>query len=143
MAKIILTFAAAALLCSACRTHKSVESSARMEVDSVAATVQQRAVITLDSLAQHVDFAFDTLKINIVRPQETIRLTATNGRVISRRRSKHQQLELSASTDTVTYKATASTESKTIEAKSPGASPSLMLLLFVIIAVTPFFYRRS
>lgn len=99
----------------------------------------------IDSAIRNIDFSFDTLKINIERPveyaeaPEIIRLTATRGRVIDRRRVHRDSVEAFNRLDTVAYHqsaAEASTEhSATTRLYNPPDGTTVLVIALVIAGV--------
>ena len=89
---ILLFVLAATTFLGGCRSHKETVSNKSLDRDSVARSEHHRTIAVIDSAIRNIDFSFDTLKINIERPveyaeaPEVIRLTATRGRVIDRRK---------------------------------------------------------
>lgn len=90
MRSLIIIFLTCALV--GCKSQKNVSASQSAKVDSLAHSEHHRTMAVIDSAMRHIDFSFDTLKVNIERPveyaeaPEIIRLTAVRGRVIDQRR---------------------------------------------------------
>lgn len=131
MRHIILLLSLA--LITSCHSHKGLQNNSTLEVDSVARSEHHRTIAVIDSIVRNIDLSFDTLKINIERhydakpPEfscqreqnpnlfgvmpsaaenarsEIIRLTATKGRVIDRRRVYRDSVEAFNQLDTVAY----------------------------------------
>lgn len=165
-------------LITSCRSHKELQSNSTLEVDSVARSEHHRTIAVIDSIVRNIDFSFDTLKINIERhydaksPEfscqreqnpnlfgvmpsaaenarsEIIRLTATNGRVIDRRRVYRDSVEAFNQLDTVAYKksaAEASTEhTATTRLYNPpdGTVVSIFAILGIACLIYLFFRKK-
>ena len=149
---MLFALAATAFL-GGCRSHKEVVSNTSLSVDSVARSEHHRTTAVIDSLIRNIDFSFDTLKINIERPveyaeaPEIIRLTATRGRVIDRRRVHRDSVEAFNRLDTVAYHqsaAEASTEhTATTRLYNPPDGTMVLVIALVIAGVLFFvFYRK-
>lgn len=129
-------------LLASCKSHKEVVSDKSLDIDSVARSEHHRTIAVIDSAIRNIDFSFDTLKINIERPveyaeaPEVIRLTATRGRVIDRRRVHRDSVEAFNRLDTVAYHqsaAEASTEhtATTRLYNPPDGTAVLIIALFI------------
>ena len=152
MRSLILLLALA--LITSCRSHKELQQDKSVAVDSVARSEHHRTIATIDSLMRHIDFSFDTLKINIERPienteqPEVIRLTATKGRVIDKRRVERNQVEAYNQLDTVAYKksaAEASTEhTATTRLYNPPDGTAVAIITILVIGCLIYvFYRKK
>ena len=152
MRPLIILFALA--LITSCRSQKALQVDKAVEVDSVARSEHHRTIAVLDSIVRNIDFSFDTLKINIERPveyaeaPEVIRLTATKGRVIDRRRVYRDSVEAFNQLDTVAYKksaAEASTEhTATTRLYNPpdGTAVSIFAILGIACLIYLFFRKK-
>ena len=152
MRHIILILSLA--LITSCRSHKELQNNSSLEVDSVARSERHRTIAVIDSIVRNIDFSFDTLKINIERPveyaeaPEIIRLTATKGRVIDRRRVYRDSVEAFNQLDTVAYKksaAEASTEhTATTRLYNPpdGTVVSIFAILGIACLIYLFFRKK-
>ena len=141
---LLFALAATAFL-GGCRSHKEVVRDNSLSVDSVARSEHHRTIAVIDSVIRNIDFSFDTLKINIERPveyaeaPEIIRLTATRGRVIDRRRVHRDSVEAFNRLDTVAYPqsaAEASTEhTATTRLYNPPDGTTVLVIALVIAGV--------
>lgn len=146
----ILTLA----LLSGCKSHKEVARDKSLDLDSLARSEHHRSIAVIDSAIRHIDFSFDTLKINIGRPveyaeaPEVIRLTAVKGRVIDRRRADRDSVEVFNRLDTVAYKQSAaetSTEhTATTRLYNPpnGTAVIIIALVFAGVLFYVFYLKR-
>lgn len=136
-----------------CKSHKEVVSDKSLSTDSIARSEHHRTIAVIDSAIRNIDFSFDTLKINIERPveyaeaPEIIRLTATRGRVIDRRRVHRDSVEAFNRLDTVAYHqsaAEASTEhTATTRLYNPPDGTMVLVIALVIAGVLFYvFYRK-
>lgn len=110
-------------------------------------------IAVIDSIVRNIDFSFDTLKINIERPvqyaeaSEIIRLTATKGRVIDRRRVYRDSVEAFNQLDTVAYKksaAEASTEhTATTRLYNPPDGTAVAVVALIIAGVLIYLFLRK
>ena len=151
MRSLILLFMTCALI--GCKSQKNVAASQSVETDSLAHSEHHRSIAVIDSLIRNIDFSFDTLKINIERPveyaevPEIIRLTATNGRVIDRRRVYRDSVEAFNQLDTVAYKKSAveaSTEhTATTRLYNPPSGTAVAVVALIIAGVFIFFFLRN
>lgn len=150
---ILLFVLAATTFLGGCRSHKEVVSNTSLSVDSVARSEHHRTIAVIDSAIRNIDFSFDTLKINIERPveyaeaPEIIRLTATRGRVIDRRRVHRDSVEAFNRLDTVAYHqsaAEASTEhtATTRLYNPPDGTAAVIITILVIGCLIYVFYRK-
>ena len=151
---ILLFVLAATTFLGGCRSHKETVSNKSLDRDSVARSEHHRTIAVIDSAIRNIDFSFDTLKINIERPveyaeaPEVIRLTATRGRVIDRRRVHRDSVEAFNRLDTVAYKqsaAEASTEhTATTRLYNPpdGTTVALFAILGIACLIYIFFRKR-
>ena len=149
-----IIFIVALALLTGCKSHKNIVSDKSLEIDSVARSEHHRTIAVLDSIVRNIDFSFDTLKINIERPveyaeaPEVIRLTATKGRVIDRRRVYRDSVEAFNQLDTVAYKksaAEASTEhTATTRLYNPpdGTAVSIFAILGIACLIYIFFRKK-
>ena len=143
MRTLIILFATCALV--GCKSHKNIVASQSVQTDSLAHSEHHRTIAVIDSAIRHSDFSFDTLKINIERPveyaeaPEIIRLTATRGRVIDRRRVHRDSVEAFNRLDTVAYHqsaAEASTEhTATTRLYNPPDGTTVLVIALVIAGV--------
>ena len=149
---LLFALAATAFL-GGCRSHKEVVRDNSLSVDSVARSEHHRTIAVIDSVIRNIDFSFDTLKINIERPveyaeaPEIIRLTATRGRVIDRRRVHRDSVEAFNRLDTVAHHqsaAEASTEhTATTRLYNPPDGTMVLVIALVIAGVLFYvFYRK-
>ena len=149
-----IIFIVALALLTGCKSHKNIVSDKSLDIDSVARSEHHRTIAVLDSIVRNIDFSFDTLKINIERPveyaeaPEVIRLTATKGRVIDRRRVYRDSVEAFNQLDTVAYKksaAEASTEhTATTRLYNPpdGTAVSIFAILGIACLIYIFFRKK-
>ena len=151
MRTLIILFATCALV--GCKSHKNIVASQSVQTDSLAHSEHHRTIAVIDSAIRYSDFSFDTLKINIERPveyaeaPEIIRLTATRGRVIDRRRVHRDSVEAFNRLDTVAYHqsaAEASTEhTATTRLYNPPDGTMVLVIALVIAGVLFYvFYRK-
>lgn len=148
-----LIFILALSLLASCKSHKEVVSDKSLDIDSVARSEHHRTIAVIDSAIRNIDFSFDTLKINIERPveyaeaPEIIRLTATRGRVIYRRRVHRDSVEAFNRLDTVAYHqsaAEASTEhTATTRLYNPPDGTAVLIVALVIAGVLFFVCYRK
>ena len=151
MRHIILLLSLA--LITSCRSHKELQSNSSLDIDSVARSEHHRTIAVIDSIVRNIDFSFDTLKINIERPveyaeaPEIIRLTATKGRVIDRRRVYRDSVEAFNQLDTVAYKksaAEASTEhTATTRLYNPPDGTAVAVIALIIAGVLIYLFLRK
>ena len=151
MRSLIILFALA--LITSCRSQKALQVDKAVEVDSVARTEHHRTIAVIDSIVRNIDFSFDTLKINIERPveyaeaPEVIRLTATKGRVIDRRRVYRDSVEAFNQLDTVAYKksaAEASTEhTATTRLYNSPSGTAVTVVALIIAGVLIYLFLRK
>ena len=151
MRPLIILFALA--LITSCRSQKALQVDKAVEIDSVARSEHHRTIAVLDSIVRNIDFSFDTLKINIERPveyaeaPEIIRLTATNGRVIDRRRVYRDSVEAFNQLDTVAYMksaAEASTEhTATTRLYNPPDGTAVAVVALIIAGVLIYLFLRK
>lgn len=140
-------------LLASCKSHKEVVSDKSLDIDSVARSEHHRTIAVIDSAIRNIDFSFDTLKINIERPveyaeaPEVIRLTATRGRVIDRRRVNRDSVEAFNRLDTVAYHqsaAEASTEhTATTRLYNPPDGTAVLIIALFIAGVLFFVCYRK
>ena len=149
-----IIFIVALALLTGCKSHKNIVSDKSLDIDSVARSEHHRTIAVIDSIVRNIDFSFDTLKINIERPSviaeqppEIIRVTATNGRVIDRRRVYRDSVEAFNQLDTVAYKksaAEASTEhTATTRLYSPPDSTAVAVVALIIAGVLIYLFLRK
>ena len=148
-----LIFILALSLLASCKSHKEVVSDKSLDIDSVARSEHHRTIAVIDSAIRNIDFSFDTLKINIERPveyaeaSEIIRLTATRGRVIDRRRVHRDSVEAFNRLDTVAYHqsaAEASTEhTATTRLYNPPDGTAVLIIALVIAGILFFVCYRK
>lgn len=150
---ILLFVLAATTFLGGCRSHKEAVNNKSLNSDSIARSEHHRTIAVIDSAIRNIDFSFDTLKINIERPveyaeaPEIIRLTATRGRVIDRRRVHRDSVEAFNRLDTVSYKksaAEASTEhtATTRLYNPPDGTAAVIITILVIGCLIYVFYRK-
>ena len=142
---ILLFVLAATTFLGGCRSHKEAVNNKSLNSDSIARSEHHRTIAVIDSAIRNIDFSFDTLKINIERPveyakaPEIIRLTATRGRVIDRRRVHRDSVEAFNRLDTVAYHqsaAEASTEhTATTRLYNPPDGTAVLIIALVIAGV--------
>ncbi|MBD5336680.1 MAG: hypothetical protein HDR95_05150 [Bacteroides sp.] len=149
-----LIFIVVLALLAGCKSHKKIVSDKSLDIDSIARSEHHRTIAVIDSLVSNIDFSFDTLKINIERPveyaeaPEVMRLTATKGRVIDRRRVYWDSVEAFNQLDTVAYKesaAEASTEhTATTRLYNPpdGTVVSIFAILGIACLIYLFFRKK-
>lgn len=133
---------ALALLLFGCKSQKEVINDKSLQTDSVAHSEHHRTIAVVDSLMRHIDFSFDTLKINIERPyivadtvgtqSEVIRIKAVKGRVIDRRKLEHNQVENYNRLDTVAYHQSAVESSAEHSATTRLYNPPDGTIIFVV-----------
>lgn len=150
---ILLFVIAATTFLGGCRSHKEAVNNKSLNSDSIARSEHHRTIAVIDSAIRNIDFSFDTLKINIERPveyaeaPEIIRLTATRGRVIDRRRVHRDSVEAFNRLDTVAYhQAAAETSTEhtaTTRLYNPPDGTLLIGLAIIIIAVGYILYIRT
>lgn len=129
-------------------------ASQSVKTDSLAHSEHHRTIAVIDSAMRHIDFSFDTLTINIERPveyaeaPEIIRVTATKGRVIDKRRVHRDSVEAYNQLDTVAYHqsaAEASTEhTATTRLYNPpnGTAVAIITILVTGCLIYVFFRKR-
>lgn len=151
MRTLIILFLTCAMV--GCKSQKKVVASQSVNTDSLSHSEHHRSISVIDSVVRNIDFSFDTLKINIERPveyaeaPEIIRLTATRGRVIDRRRAHRDSVEAFNRRDTVAYHqfaAESSTEhSATTRLYNPPDGTAVLVIALVIAGILFFvFYRK-
>lgn len=151
MRSLILLFLTYALV--GCKSQKNVVASQSVKTDSLAHSEHHRTIAVIDSAMRHIDFSFDTLKINIERPveyaeaPEIIRLTAVKGRVIDQQRVHRDSVEAFNRLDTVAYHqsaAEASTEhTATTRLYNPPNGTAVAIITIVVIGCLIYvFYRK-
>ena len=148
-----IIFIVALALLTGCKSHKNIVSEKSLDIDSVARSEHHRTIAVIDSIVRNIDFSFDTLKINIERPveyaeaPEIIRLTATKGRVIDRRRVYRDSVEAFNQLDTVAYKksaAEASTEhTATTRLYNPPDGTAVAVIALIIAGVFIYLFLRK
>lgn len=148
-----MIFLLALALLASCRSHKELQQDKSLAVDSVARSEHHRTIEVIDSAIRNIDFSFDTLKINIERPveyaeaPEIIRVTATKGRVIDKRRVHRDSVEAYNQLDTVAYHqsaAEASTEhTATTRLYNPPDGTAVAIITILVIGCLIYvFYRK-
>lgn len=151
MRSLIILFLTCALV--GCKSQKNVVASPSVKTDSLAHSEHHRTIAVIDSAMRHIDFSFDTLKINIERPveyaeaPEIIRVTATKGRVIDKRRVHRDSVEAYNQLDTVAYHqsaAEASTEhTATTRLYNPPDGTAVAIITILVIGYLIYvFYRK-
>lgn len=151
MRSLILLFLTCALV--GCKSQKNVVASQSAKTDSLAHSENHRTIAVIDSAMRHINFSFDTLKINIERPveyaeaPEIIRLTAVKGRVIDQQRVHRDSVEAFNRLDTVAYHqsaAEASTEhtATTRLYNPPNGTAVAIITILVIGCLIYVFYRK-
>lgn len=151
MRSLIIIFLTCALV--GCKSQKNVSASQSAKVDSLAHSEHHRTMAVIDSAMRHIDFSFDTLKVNIERPveyaeaPEIIRLTAVRGRVIDQRRAHRDSVEAFNRLDTVAYHQSAAESSTEHSATTRLYNPpdgTLILVFAILIAgvLVYLFYRN-
>ena len=149
-----IIFIVALALLTGCKSHKNIVSDKSLDIDSVARSEHHRTIAVIDSIVRNIDFSFDTLKINIERPSviaeqppEIIRVTATKGRVIDRRRVYRDSVEAFNQLDTVAYKksaAEASTEhTATTRLYNPPSGTAVTVVALIIAGVLIYLFLRK
>ena len=148
-----IIFIVALALLTGCKSHKNIVSDKSLDIDSIARSEHHRTITVIDSIVRNIDFSFDTLKINIERPveyaeaPEVIRLTATKGRVIDRRRVYRDSVEAFNQLDTVAYKksaAEASTEhTATTRLYNPPSGTAVTVVALIIAGVLIYLFLRK
>ena len=150
---ILLFVLAATTFLGGCRSHKEAVNNKSLNSDSIARSEHHRTIAVIDSAIRNIDFSFDTLKINIERPveyaeaPEIIRLTATRGRVIDRRRVHRDSVEAFNRLDTVAYHQSAAETSTEHTATTrlynpPDGSTMFIITILVIGCLLSVFYRK-
>ncbi len=148
-----IIFIVAIALLTGCKSHKDIVSDKSLDIDSIARSEHHRTIAVIDSAIRHSDFSFDSLKIVIERPTsvseapEVIRLTATKGRVIDRRRVHRDSVEAHNSLDTVAYHQSAveaSTEhTATTRLYNPPDGTAVAIITILVIGCLIYvFYRK-
>ena len=151
MRSLIILFLTCAL--AGCKSQKNVVASQLVKTDSLARSEHHRTIAVIDSAMRHIDFSFDTLKINIERPVEyaeapkVIRLTATKGRVIDRRSVHRDSVEAFNRLDTVAYHQSAAETSTEHTATTrlynpPDGTAAVIITILVIGCLIYVFYRK-
>lgn len=146
MRSLIILFLTCALV--GCKSQKSVVASQSVKTDSLAHSEHHRTMAVIDSAMRHIDFSFDTLKINIERPveyaeaPEVIRLTAVRGRVIDKRRVHRDSVEAYNQLDTVAYHQSAAEASTEHTATTRLYNPpdGTLISVFAILIAGIFIY---
>lgn len=151
MRSLIILFLTCALV--GCKSQKNVVASQSVKTDSLAHSEHHRTIAVIDSAMRHIDFSFDTLKINIERPveyaeaPEIIRVTATKGRVIDKRRVHRDSVEAYNQLDTVAYHqsaAEASTEhTATTRLYNPPDGTAVAVVALIIAGVLIYLFLRK
>lgn len=150
---ILLFVIAATTFLGGCRSHKEAVNNKSLNSDSIARSEHHRTIAVIDSAIRNIDFSFDTLKINIERPveyaeaPEIIRLTATRGRVIDRRRVHRDSVEAFNRLDTVAYRQSAAETSTEHTATTrlynpPDGTAAVIITILVIGCLIYVFYRK-
>ena len=150
---ILLFVLAATTFLGGCRSHKEAVNNKSLNSDSIARSEHHRTIAVIDSAIRNIDFSFDTLKINIERPveyaeaPEIIRLTATRGRVIDRRRVHRDSVEAFNRLDTVAYHQSAAETSTENTATTrlynpPDGTAAVIITILVIGCLIYVFYRK-
>ena len=150
---ILLFVLAATTFLGGCRSHKEAVNNKSLNSDSIARSEHHRTIAVIDSAIRNIDFSFDTLKINIERPveyaeaPEIIRLTATRGRVIDRRRVHRDSVDAFNRLDTVAYHQSAAEPSTEHTATTRLYNPpdgTMVLVIALVIAGVLFYvcYRK-
>ena len=152
---MIILFLTCALV--GCKSQKSVVASQSVKTDSLAHSEHHRTIAVIDSAMRHIDFSFDTLKINIERPYsigdtvasqpEVIRIKAVRGRVIDRRRVHRDSVEAFNRLDTVAYHQSADEASTEHTATTrlynpPDGTAVAIITILVIGCLIYVFYRK-
>lgn len=150
---ILLFVLAATTFLGGCRSHKEAVNNKSLNSDSIARSEHHRTIAVIDSAIRNIDFSFDTLKINIERPveyaeaPEIIRLTATRGRVIDRRRVHRDSVEAFNRLDTVAYHQSAAealTEhTATTRLYNPPDGTAVLIIALVIAGVLFYVWYRK
>ena len=176
MRSLIILFLTCALI--GCKSQKNVVASQSVKTDSLTHSEHHRTIAVIDSAIRHIDFSFDTLKINIERPveyaeapefwcqraqngsslpvmpsaaqnapREIIRVTATKGRVIDKRRVHRDSVEAYNQLDTVAYHQSAveaSTEhTATTRLYNPPDGTAVAIITILVIGCLIYvFYRK-
>ena len=151
MRSLIILFLTCALV--GCKSQKDVVASQSLKTDSLAHSEHHRTIAVIDSAMRHIDFSFDTLKINIERPveyaeaPEVIRLTAVRGRVIDQRRARRDSVEAFNRLDTVAYHQSAAETSTEHSATTrlynpPNGTVVAIITILVIGCLIYVFYRK-
>lgn len=140
-----------------CKSQKNVVASQSVKTDSLAHSEHHRTIAVIDSAMRHIDFSFDTLKINIERPYsigdivacqpEIIRIKAVKGRVVDRRRVHKDSVEAFNRLDTVAYHQSAaetSTEhTATTRLYNPPDGTAVMIIALIIAGILFFVCYRK
>lgn len=143
------------LILTGCKSQKETVINKSLTTDSLARSEHHRTIAVIDSAMRHIDFSFDTLKINIERPyfadtvgtqQEIIRIKAVGGRVIDRRKAEREIVEVHNRLDTVAYHQSAaetSTEhSATTRLYNPPNGTALFVIAILAIGGVFIWYRK-
>ena len=151
MRSLIILFLTCALV--GCKSQKNVVASQSVKTDSLAHSEHHRTIAVIDSAMRNIDFSFDTLKINIERPveyaeaPEIIRVTATKGRVIDKRRVHRDSVEAYNQLDTVAYHqsaAEASTEhTATTRLYNPPDGTAVAIITILVIGYLIYVFYRE
>ena len=155
MRSLIILFLTCALV--GCKSQKNVVASQSVKTDSLTHSEHHRTIAVIDSAMRHIDFSFDTLKINIERPYsigdtvacqpEIIRIKAVRGRVIDRRRVHKDSVEAFNRLDTVAYRQSAaetSTEhTATTRLYNPPDGTTVMIIALIIAGILFFVCYRK
>lgn len=151
MRSLIILFLTCALV--GCKSQKNVVASQSVKTDSLAHSEHHRTIAVIESAMRHIDFSFDTLKINIERPveyaeaPEVIRVTATKARVIDKRRVHRDSVEAFNRLDTVAYHQSAAEASTEHSATTrlynpPDGTATVIITILVIGGLIYVFYRK-
>ena len=136
-------------LFSACKTNKDVIQNRNIINDSTAISQNHILDFVSDSVMNNIEFSFDSLNIDIIKPveyadkPEIIRLKATAGRIIDKKKSNHNQLQNYNRIDSIAYKNSKverTEEHKTdIRAYNPPSGTVLIISIILIIIISIFF----
>lgn len=142
-----------------CKSHKEILSDKTLATDSLSHSEHHRTMAMMDSLMEHIDFSFDSLKINIAEPVTSSNdsvftptffrwysLSAYGGRLVDNSALYKQRIECYNSLDTVRYKQSAiehSQQSATSTSLYSPKSITAISFVFIIIFGILLLHRKS
>lgn len=147
-----MTMLAAAVMLTACRSHRTAVSHSEARADSTAVTRERAVVMTLDSALRSSAFVFDTLEMSVEHPApesqapRVIRLRAVKGSISDERRdTRRGTVNLERTDSTARHTASAgdsATAAETVTVAEPPrlttALTVLTLALVVVLAIRIF-----